>query len=205
MDVTKDFVPSETARDLADAVGALSRSLKGKSCYVPPHVLELETLLLTPWIRIHRPDLFQEYDNSLREISEKAKRLYRQRSSEPPSAEWELEHLAFSTRCFKFRCMLRLFAAHIEGRSGERGPGTLTQPSSPEADMAVLLSAQDWGSRYKLTVNQTKALEARLRRKRQKEHGGSWFREVKLPRKNESGFVYRGDVVLFEIKELKSA
>ena len=127
MDVTKDFVPSETARELADAVGALSRSLKGKLPCVPRDVLELQSNLLTHWIKINRPDLFPKYYDDLCWIAREAKRLCRQRSSESPSDRWMIEYLPFSKRCFYFRNFLGLLAAHPDGQRSDRVADTLTE------------------------------------------------------------------------------
>lgn len=132
MDVTNDATISKTARDLADAVGALSRALTGKSPYVP-RVLELESNRLTHWIRITRPDLFPKYYDDLSWIAREAKRLCGQRSSESPSDRWWLEYFPFSKRSLYFRNFLRELAAHIDGRSGGQGSNTLTQSLSPEA------------------------------------------------------------------------
>ena len=93
-------------------------------------------------------------------------------------------------------------AADQQGSGGPKRP-SLTAPSGPEDEKAVQLSAQDWGERYSLSENETEALEARLRRKRGKESEGNWFREVQLPKRHDSAFVYRGGTVLPMIDDIK--
>lgn len=203
MDVTNDATISRTARKLAGAVEALVRSLAARRPYMPRDGLETESLLLTPWIQINRPDLAQSYCDYLYWISVEARRLYRQRSSELPSENWLTQHLFFTEQCFKFTILLRQLAAHIDGRSGERGSSTPTQPSNPEAEASVQLSVQDWGERHDLSKQGMAALDARLRRKRGREPEGDWFQEVQLPKKNSSGFIYRGGTVLPMIDAIK--